>query len=124
MQFSAPVLLHDLFVNDIDQQFSMDSNVDSAFSRLTWGERTIALPGFSGKVSLKDDDLISDLMTVGLFNEGVILAEHSFRSDAGRMSLTDASWSFNTQILSNLVTPWADNWDLTAGNFSADVQLK
>jgi hypothetical protein len=124
MRFSAPVLLHDLFVNDIDQKLSMNSNVDSAFSHLTWGERTIALPGFSGKVSLKDDDLMSDLTTVGLFNEGVILAEHSFRSDAGRMSLADASWSFTTQNLSNLVTPWADDWNLTAGIFSAEVRLK
>ena len=124
MQFSAPVLLHDLFVNDINQNLSMNSNVDSAFSHLTWGEHTIALPGFSGKVSLKDDDLMSDLTTVGLFNEGEILAQHSFRSDAGRMSLTDASWSFSVQNLSNRVTPWAGDWDVTAGSLSADVQLK
>ena len=124
LQFSAPVLLHDLFVKNIDQDLSMNSNVDSAFGHLNWGGRTIALPGLSGKVSLIDDDLMSDLTTVGLFNDGIILAEHSFRSDAGRLSLTDASWSFSAQNLSNLVAPWADNWDITAGSFSADVQLK
>jgi hypothetical protein len=123
MKFSAPVLLHDLFISDIDQNVSMSSRIDSAFSRLNWGERTIALPGFNGKVSFKDDGLVSELATVGLLDEGVILAEHSLRSDSGRMSLAGASWSLGAQNLSGLVAPWTDDWDVTAGTFSTDLQL-
>ena len=101
----------------------MSSRIDSAFSRLNWGERTIALPGFNGKVSFKDDGLVSELATVGLLNEGVILAEHSLRSDSGRMSVAGAGWSLSAQNLSGLVAPWTDDWDVTAGTFSTDLQL-
>jgi Dicarboxylate transport len=124
MKFSAPVLLHDLSVNDVDQNVSINSRIDSAFSQLTWDERTIAFPGFSGKVALQDDIFVTELTTIGLLNEGIILAEHSIRSDTGRMSVTGASLSFGAQNLSGLVAPWTDDWDVTAGIFSADLHMK
>ncbi len=121
--FSAPLLLHDLFAGDIDQTVSMNVGIDSASSRLSWGERTIALPGFSGNVALQDDEMVAEMTTAGLLNEGMIHAEHSLRSDSGRMSVTGASLSFNAQNLSDRVLPWTDDWDVTAGTISADLSL-
>jgi len=39
------------------------------------------------------------------------------------MSVTGASLSFGAQNLSGLVAPWTDDWDVTAGTFSADLHM-
>ena len=123
MKFSAPALLHDLSISDIDQTVTVNGNIDSSSSRLAWDERTIGLPGINGKIALQDDNFVTKLTTIGLFNEGDIHAEHSLRSDSGRMSVTGASWSLSAQNLSDLVAPWTDDWDITAGTFSADLDM-
>ncbi len=123
MQFSAPLSLRKLSVSDLDRSLSMNVAVDSLSSQLTWDQLVIAFPGFSGNVSLHDEKVMAELTTVGLDDEATIKAEHDLGADTGRISIEGASLSFDSQKLSSRISPWTDDWDITAGTFSGELQL-
>ncbi len=122
INFSAQVSLQNLSANDLDQSMSMNVAVDAASSELTWEERTIALPGFNGAISLQDDKIVAGLTTIGLHADAEIQAEHDRSSDTGEISINGGGLSFDRQKLSGRVSPWADDWDVAAGIVSADLQ--
>jgi hypothetical protein len=121
--FSAPVSLHKLSVSDHDDVIRVKAAIDSAQSRVTWNERSIPMPRLRGELSLQGDDLVVGVTTAGLHSEGKILVKHDLGSNIGRASMTGASLSFNARQLSARMTPWKADWDVTAGTFSADLQL-
>ncbi len=122
-QISAPLSLRKLSVSDLDKSMLINVAVDSLSGQLTWNQQVIAFPGLSGNVSLQDEDVMAELTTVGLHNEATIRAEHNLRADTGQISIEGASLSFDSQKLSTRISPWADDWDITAGTFSGELQL-
>ena len=123
IKFSTPVSLKDLSISDRDQSMSINVEVDAASSELKWDGRIVAFPGFSGDISLHDDEIVADLMTVGLHGDAKIQAEHNLASETGQISINGAALSFDAQKLSGRVSPWTDDWDIAAGTVSADLQL-
>ncbi len=122
-EYSAMVSLQDLSVGDLDQSMSINVEVDAASGELTWDERIVAIPGFNGDISLQDDEIVARLTTVGLHSDAKIQVEHNLGSDTGRLSIHGGSLSFDAQRLSGRVSPWTDDWDVTAGTFSADLHM-
>ncbi len=123
-EISAPLSLRRLSVSDLDQSMSMNVAIDSLSGQLTWNEQVIAYPGLSGNVSLKDEDVMAELTTVGLHNEATIQAAHNLRADTGQISIEGASLLFDSQKLSRRISPWTDDWDITAGTLSGGMQLQ
>jgi hypothetical protein len=123
MTFSAPFLLRGLSVSTRNNATSVNTEIDSALPALAWAQRTVPLPRLRGELSLKDNDLLVALNTVGLHTDGKILADYNLASDIGRVSVTGASLSFDTRKLSSRVSPWNADWDVTAGIFSVDLQI-
>ncbi len=123
IHISAPLSLRKLSVSDLDQSMSMNVAIDSLSGQLTWNQQVIAFPSLSGNVSLQDEDVMAELTTVGLHNEATIQAEHNLRADTGQISIEGAGLSFDSQKLSRRISPWTDDWDITAGTFSGELQL-
>jgi len=123
MAFSAPFLLQELSVIDSDQPFAARTKVDSTSGQLSWGSLDIGFPGFSGDVSLKGDAVVAELTTVGLHQEATIHAEHNLARDAGSVSIKDGALLFDGQNLSRRVSPWGNDWDITAGTTDFDLQF-
>ena len=123
VEFSAPASLRHLSVSDGDRSISMNAEVDAASGELTWDERMVALPRFNGDVSLQDGEMVAGLMTVGLHSDAKIQAEHNLGSHTGQISVEGVGLSFVARKLSARISPWVDDWDITAGTFSADLQM-
>lgn len=123
MDFSALLSLRNLSVSDLDQALSIIVDVDAASSELAWGEQKIAFPGFNGDVSLKDDKVVAGLTTVGLHSNATISAEHDLGSESGRLAINGGGVSFDALKLSGRISPWTDDWDITAGTISTDLQV-
>lgn len=125
LAITAPVSLRNIVVSESDQALSATVVVDSPSSQATWGDRVIALPGFKGDVSLQGANMLVALATVGLQDgkEATIQARHNLASGTGQLSIQDIALSFDSQGLSDRVSPWSYDWDISAGTFSGKLQL-
>jgi len=121
--FSAPISIAKLFATDTNGIISLSSTVDASYSELYIDERVIAFPGFKGLISLQGDDIQTELTTFGLYSEGSIQAQHDLGKDIGRFVIQDATISFDVLNLSERVTPWTSELDITAGALSFDLQF-
>ncbi len=123
--FTAPVSLRNIVVSESDQGLAAKVVFDSASSQATWDDSLIALPGFKGDLSLQGADVTIALATVGLHKEkeANIQAQHNLDSNTGQLSIDDAALSFSAQELSDRVSPWPYDWDISAGTFSGELQL-
>lgn len=122
-QISATLSLRKLSVSDLDQSMSMNVAVDLLSGQLTWKQQVIPFPGLSGTVSLQDEDVMAELTIVGRNKEATIQAEHNLHADTGQISIVGASLSFDSQKLSRRISPWTDDWDITAGTVAGELQL-
>jgi len=62
------------------------------------------------------------LETVGLYEEASIEAHHNLDKESGRLSLGNAGLSFDSRQLSSRISPWPNDWDISAGTFAMDLQ--
>lgn len=123
MTFSAPFSLQTLSVGDLDRALSMKVAVDSASSQLSWDSQEIALPGFNGTVFMQGEEMVTELTTIGLYEEAAIQAQHDLSTDTGRISIKNGALSFDVQKLSNRVSPWTNDLDVSAGTISFDLEF-
>ncbi len=122
---TAPLSLRNIVVSESEQALSATVVAGSPSSQARWDDRVIALPGFKGKISLQGADLMVALDTVGLQDakEATIQAQHNLDSDTGQLSIQGVGLSFASQGLSDRVSPWPYDWDISAGSFSGELQL-
>lgn len=119
--FSAQVFLDDIaFAND-DQQSSAKIGAYASSSRAHLDDQTIHLPGFKGGIARQGNEVAVFLETVGFFEEAGVEASHNLGSDVGKLSLTHAGLSFDSQQLSSRVTPWPNDWNISAGTLHVDL---
>ena len=122
LTFSAPVFLDDVSISETRQQLSAKTGVYASSGQANWGGQLIELPGFKGGIARTDAEVAAVLETDGLHEEASIEAFHNLDTDTGRLSLLNASLSFDAQELSGRVSPWPNDWDISAGTFAIDLQ--
>jgi hypothetical protein len=121
MSVTMPIFLENILINELDEKLALNSGVYTPSSLATLNEQSIALPGFTGDVSLQDSEVAVDLTTVGLYENGTVTAKHNLDTRTGRLTVSDAAVSFEAASLSNRVSPWPDDQDLIAGTVSQDL---
>lgn len=122
--FSAPVFLDGVSFSEKNQQLSAKMGVYTSSSRINWGGRLVQLPGFTGSISVQGTQVAAVLETDGLYEEGKIEASHNLDHETGRLSLINAVLSFDAQELSQRVSPWPNDWNISAGTFAFDLQAE
>ncbi len=122
LEFSAQVFLDDISFNDETQQPSVKFGAYASSSQAHWGDQFIRLPGFKGGIAREGNEVAIFLETDGLFEEASIEASHNLDSGTGQLSLTSAGLSFDSLKLSGRVSPWPNDWDISAGTFGVDLQ--
>ncbi len=119
---SMPFFLDNVQASELDEVLSLKLGVFTPSAAATVRERTIALPGLRGDVSMLGAKTIVSLQTVGLYEEGKIDLQHDIDSGYGRLSIDGATASFAEKKLSDRVSAGPGDWDLVAGNASVDVE--
>ena len=119
---TTPLFLDGVLFSEIDQIRFAKAGVYAPSSQAVFNERTIALPGFKGSVSLQGNDTAIDLMSTGLHQNGAIEAHHNSITSAGKLTVDGATVSLGAQKLSKRVMPWRNDWDLISGTVAADLQ--
>lgn len=85
------------------------------------GNLGITMPLFLENLSVSELDQVLSA-SLSLHQNGSIRAQHNLDTGAGQLSISDAGVSFDARSLSNRVSPWGENWDITAGNVLVDLQ--
>ena len=122
LTYSAAVFLDDVSASDSGQQLFVKMGVYASSSQANWGGQSVALPGFTGGIGRQGAEVAVVLTTAGLHEEASIEVSHNLDDDAGRLSLNNATVSFDTQKVSNRVSPWSYDWDISGGTVTIDVQ--
>lgn len=122
LTFSAPVYLDDFFVGQAAQQQWAKVGFYAAGSTANWNDQRIQLPGFKGSIAHDANEVAVFLETDGLFEEASVEASHDLDNGNGKLSLTNASISFDSQHLSRRISPWEAAWDVSAGIVDIDLQ--
>ena len=122
--FSAPVFLDGVSVSEANQQLSAKLGVYASPTQFNWSGLLVRLPGLTGDISLQGAEVAVVLETDGLFGEASIEASHNLDMQSGRLSLINAVLSFDSQALSQRVSPWQNDWDIGAGTFAVDLQTE
>ncbi len=122
--YSAPVFLDGVSFSEKNQQLSAKMGVYASSSHISWGGRLVRLPGFKGGISVQGTEVAAVLETDGLYEEGKIEASHNLDYETGRLSLINAVLSFDAQELSQRVSPWPNDWNISAGTFAFDLQAE
>lgn len=122
ISITTPLFLENIVVSEVDQVLAAKSGIHAPLSQAALNDQTVALPGFRGEVSLQGVDLAIDLQTTGLHQNGTIGAKHNFDTSTGQLAIGVAAVSFDKQKLSSRISPWRDDWDLTAGTVFVDLQ--
>jgi len=122
LTYSAAVFLDDVSASDSDQQLFVKMGVYASSSQAHWGGQLVALPGFTGGIGRQGADVAVVLTTAGLHEEASIEVSHNLDSNTGRLSLSNAAVSFDAQKVSNRVSAWSNDWDISGGTFAIDLQ--
>ena len=122
LTYSAAVFLDDVSVSDTDQQLFVKMGVYASSSQANWGDQLVALPGFMGGIGRQGAEVAVALTTAGLYEEASIEVSHNLDNQSGRLSLTNAALSFDTQKVSNRVSPWSSDWDIGDGTVAINLQ--
>ena len=120
--FSAPVFLDNVSFSEANQQLSATIGVYASSSQADWGHQLIQLPGFKGGIVRQGAEVAVVLETDGLYEEASVEASHNLDNETGRLSLINAGLSFDSRELSNRVSPWPNDWNISAGTFAIDLQ--
>jgi hypothetical protein len=121
LSVSTPLFLES-FVAESGENFSVITGFFVPASKVTSSERAISIPGLNGKASLDGAALSADFTTVGLLREGSIVATHNLDTGTGELSVTGAALSLGSKQLSDRVSPWTNNWNLSGGEISLNLQ--
>ena len=122
LSVTMPLFLENLSVSELNQVLSANLGVHAPQSVAAFEQRIINLPGLKGEVSYQGGNVALDLQTLGLHQNGSIKAQHDLGTGAGQLTISDAGASFDARSLSNRVSPWGEDWDITAGNLLMDLQ--
>ena len=123
MTFSAPYSIRTLSISDSNQALSMNATFDSPSAKLRRGDQTLTMPELEGIISLQDNEIAIEIVTVGLYHDASIHAQHDVKRETGRISIENGSISFDVQHLSARVSPWTTNLDVSAGTISFDMKF-
>lgn len=119
---SVPVFLDDISVGETNQQLFVKTGVYASSSQAIWRGQLLRLPGFKGDIARNGGDVAVNMETVGLYEEASLEAHHNLDNESGRLSLSDAGLSFDSQQLSGRISPWSRAWDISAGTLAVDLQ--
>jgi hypothetical protein len=121
--YSAPISLSALSADDVDQALTIETMLNASLGKVRHDGTEIALPGFDGKLTLRNENVSAQLTTIGLYHEADIKAQHSLSEDTGSIQLSGAILSFDALTLSDRVSPWPNDWNISAGTVSFDLQF-
>lgn len=88
-----------------------------------WEDLLVSLPGLTGTVTRRGDELRSELTVRHSAVEAAIDLVRDFDTGAGAVSVRDARISFDHTHLSDYVSDWPFVWDVMSGVVTADVSL-
>ncbi len=107
-----------------DSGETVDAEVSlSQGASATWDELLVSLPGVSGTVTRRGDELRTSLIVRNAAVEAGIEMIRNFETGAGAVSVRDARVSFDYAHLSDYVSDWPFIWDVMSGVLTADVSL-
>lgn len=124
LSVSAPLFLENVSSSDQDGLLTLGTGVYVPSARAIWSELSIALPGFTGRLSLDGEEIAADLKTVGLWADSTIQARHDLSSGNGHVDLGKGAISFGGTKLSDRVSPWSHDGDLVFGTVSFETAAK
>jgi len=124
LSVSAALFLEDVELLEQDGLLTLGTGVYAPSARATWNKLSIALPGFTGRLSLDGEDVAADLKTVGLWADSTIQARHSLSNGTGHVDLGKGAISFGSTKLSDRVSPWSPDGDIVAGTVSFETAAK
>jgi dicarboxylate transporter DctA-like protein len=104
---------------DITGLSTFDTNVAGISAKLV-SAATLELVDAGWRLSA--DSLDAEIEALSLFGNFGVKAQHNLDSGAGQLSISDASASFDARSLSSRVSPWGEDWDITAGNLALELQ--
>ena len=122
MAITMPLFLENLSVSELNQVLSAKLGVHASQSTTSYKQRIVNLPGFTGTVSQQDADVTVALQTVGLHENGTVIAQHNVNTGTGQLTISDAGASFNVRSLSSRVAPWSNDWEISSGYVHMDLQ--
>lgn len=122
VQVTAPVFLENIRVRDLEQKLSTDMGLYTPAISAALNEQTVAVPGLRGKVSVTGADILFNLDTVGLQQNGTLTVRQNIDSGDGSMQIENAAVSFAAKKMSGRVSPWKYDWDLISGLTSIGMQ--
>ncbi len=88
-----------------------------------WDDLLLSLPGLSGSLTRRGDELRTTLIVQHSAIEAAVDLVREFDTGAGAMSIRDARVSFDFTRLSDYVSDWPYVWDVLSGVLTADVSL-
>lgn len=86
--------------------------------------RIVELPGISGDISFRDENIAFDLTTVDLFRNGTINGQHNVDSGIGEAAIVGIELALSEKALSTRVSPWNLDFDVSAGVIAADLNAR
>jgi len=119
---TMPLFLENLSVSELNRVLSANLGVHAPQSVAAFEQHIVNLPGLKGQLSYQSGNVAGELQTLGLHRNGSIRARHDLDTGAGQLTISDAGASFDARSLSSRVSPWGEDWDITAGNLALDLQ--
>ena len=121
---AAPLFLENIVASELNEALSLESGIYIPNSQTIRNKRSVTLPGIKGNASLQDARIAIDLETIGLYQDGRLEARHDLDSGSGTAKFDDAVVSFAAQKLSDRVSPWRSDWDLSAGSLGIKLATR
>lgn len=119
---SMPLFIEKLSVINLNEALTANLGVYTPQTVAIFEQRTVNLPGLKGEASFQNGIVAVELQTLGLNQNGSIRARQDLDTGTGQLNVNDAGASFDVQSLSSRVSPWGEEWDITAGNLLMDLQ--
>ena len=118
----SPLYLEKIEASGSDGIVTASAGIFAPSIRLDLDNRSIAVPGIKGGISLQNSNIAFDLATVDLLRNGTISGKHSLDSSIGNVAILDTALTFDGAPLSSRVAPWESDFDISAGNLALDLQ--
>jgi hypothetical protein len=121
---SVPIAITDLGIRDsgaiLDSQLSVAAGAPGS-----WGDLALSLPGADGSISIRDNRFLGSF-TVADINAS-LAADIEIRGDlaagSGSLTVRNATLDCGKAQLSDFTSEWPHPWDITDGNWTADLQI-
>ena len=121
---SGPIQLATLRVRDGGATVDTEISIQPRAAIVSWDNIDIVVPGIAGKLSLRGGRVAA---TAEIADDEALSARveaaHDIGTGAGTLAVHDATLRFDAGKLSSRLVQWPYAWDVTAGSWTANLEL-